>query len=190
LYKEGIRLCVVDACGSRHYGRNLCSKHLNREKKWGYVVGCIPPHENARPGLAAVCRVEGCTKRGAYKTYCKFHHRNKEVMGDPLITPPRKEREPLPSLKGKQATYKFRHVTNHPIVGTRVIAEHRLVMCEHVGRNLEPWETVHHINGDRKDNRIENLEIWDTKQPRGQRIEDKVKWAIEILETYAPERLN
>ena len=39
------------------------------------------------------------------------------------------------------------------------ILEHRLIMAEHVGRNLLPTEDVHHINGDRADNRLENLEL-------------------------------
>lgn len=64
------------------------------------------------------------------------------------------------------------------------IGEHVLAMSELLGRPLLPHENVHHKNGVRDDNRPENLELWSTSQPAGQRVVDKVAWAKEILATY------
>ena len=64
------------------------------------------------------------------------------------------------------------------------IKHHRFVMEEHLQRKLEPFENVHHINGNKKDNNITNLELWITKQPKGQRKEDLIEYAEWILKTY------
>ena len=67
--------------------------------------------------------------------------------------------------------YRFRHIKTFtkeeriileqmPLNNGIYIAEHRAIMAIHLGRPLSIEEAVHHINGDRKDNHIENLQLY------------------------------
>jgi HNH endonuclease len=130
--------------------------------------------------LMKACSVKDCN-RESKGTLCAMHYmrlyRTGEVgEADRLITPGS-------GTINKKGYRIF-------LIDGRRISEHRLVMEQHLGRELLPHENVHHINGNRLDNRIENLELWSSKQPYGQRVEDKILWAKEILALYAPEFLK
>lgn len=87
-----------------------------------------------------------------------------------------------------------RHVKRHGYVWISVpslvtgkkhaVMEHRYVMSKCIGRELFPEETVHHINGIRSDNSPDNLELFSSRHGPGQRVVDKVQFAIEILTLY------
>jgi hypothetical protein len=61
---------------------------------------------------------------------------------------------------------------------------HRIVWESHYGVSLKTNQNIHHINGDRTDNRIENLQLWDTSQPKGQRVEDKLEYYFSLIKEY------
>jgi len=75
---------------------------------------------------------------------------------------------------------KLRRIT----ANTGVALEHVVVMSRHLGRPLYDDENVHHKNGVRTDNRLENLELWVKPQPTGIRVADAITWAREVLRRY------
>lgn len=117
---------------------------------------------------------------------CGTHYKRWRATGDPgdFIRPKmRNGQGRRPTMTGNG--YVLVYCPEHPnATASGYILEHVMVMAETLGRPLLPGENVHHRNGMKTDNRPENLELWVTMQPSGQRARDLIEWAQTILSRY------
>lgn len=192
-----IERCTVPDCERPHDARGYCHGHYQRWKRTGTVQ---PEQPLGRRRPRAPCDVDGCDEDVHASGLCLAHYRRQLRSGDVRADRPIGATDGGRTLDGTRRaqgwlTQGYRYVPvpeadRHLTGGKPYEAEHRLVMARHLGRPLHRDETVHHRNGDRLDNRLENVELWSRSQPGGQRVSDKVTWAIHILERYAPEHLG
>jgi hypothetical protein len=180
-------LCAVDSCERTSRARGWCHAHYLRWRSYGDVLADRPLTRGApdRP-----CEVGTCLRTVYAKELCQAHYRRLRKHGDVQAE------IPLRTVTG-QGTFSHGYwyvnvapEERHLSSGERKMAEHRYVFAKALGRPLAPDEVVHHLNGDRTDNRLENLELWSTAHPKGQRIEDKIAFALGILRRYAPGQLT
>lgn len=124
--------------------------------------------------VAAVCKVPDCDRVVASHELCKPHWNRLQRRGttDKYV----RSRSPYVNSNG----YIYERVDGQ----RQGKLQHRIVMERVLGRPLRRFETVHHKNGIKTDNRPENLELWIQLQPSGARVEDLLAFAREVIRLY------
>lgn len=160
--------CKIEGCTNKQYLVEKCNRH--------YYDGKEGPE----------CSIDGCSRPSYCRTWCRGHYARWRRTGDVNAVQGLKVHRQQGTGHLHPSGYKYLYRPEHPRATQKgYVAEHRLVMEVGLGRYLTEDESVHHKNGVRGDNRPENLELWSTSQPYGQRVEDKVSWAHEILRKYS-----
>lgn len=123
------------------------------------------------------CSVDSCHRKADTRGLCIAHYARLLARGDVRAEIPIGEGKK--GLRRKENIKGYRHVT----VNGKSMSEHRAVW-EAANGPLESWMHIHHRNGIKSDNRLENLEMFITGHPYGQRVEDQLKFAEEIIKRY------
>lgn len=163
-----------------------CRNLKNREDKKNRVREVRPCFGCFKPILGSRNFCKNC--RQDYKDICKLCGNKVKSIGancwscylkiNGKVTGPR--------LKIKtNSGYIYIFKPTHPCATKAgYVLEHRLVVEKEISRYLDNTETVHHKNGVKDDNRIENLELRTGNHGPGQSIGDLINWALYIIEKY------
>ena len=128
--------------------------------------------------------VAGCDRRNQAKGYCGAHYKRVLAHGDPQADIPIRQSDGTGHISHGYQQLNVPPELRHLSGGATKIAEQRLVIAQSLGRALSADEHVHHMNGVKTDNRPENLELWSTSHPSGQRIEDLLEFCMAMLDRY------
>jgi HNH endonuclease len=172
-------ICDIDGCDKVVDAKGLCHGHYQRLLRRSAMALDAPFRKSG-----AFCSVAGCDRPHKAKGYCGAHYKRVLAHGDPQADIPIRESDGTGHMSHGYQQVNVPRGLRHLSGGATKIAEHRLVMAQSLGRALSADEHVHHINGVKIDNRLDNLELWSTSHPSGQRIEDLLEFCMVMLDRY------
>jgi hypothetical protein len=177
--------CSIEGCFKEARTKGYCVAHYTKLIRFGDPLA-YAPKRTGQP-----CKTDGCDGLSVARGWCRKCYSAWQAHGDPLARSEvfKKYRQDKVDDQGYVQVFAPDHANARK---SKRVPKHRMVMAEFLGRALRANENVHHKNGVKTDNRIENLELWVTSQPKGQRPQDLVEHAKKILRTYArdSEKLN
>lgn len=162
-------------------GHGYCVKHLQRYRRHGDPLAGGYFRVKVRPEC---CVVDGCGRPVSGRGLCAKHYQRKMKYGD-VNGGKFHHSDHRREWHVGHLGYVIRYAPESPDKSPNgYVYQHREVMAKIIGRPLLPHENVHHKNGAKDDNRPENLEMWISTQPSGQRVQDLVSWARDLLGQY------
>lgn len=154
-------ICSVDGCEGAPHGHGFCHKHYVRWRR-----------ANGR----GLCSVDGCDRPYEGRGFCALHYQRWLKHGDPLAVHPAVGGNAAAYGSGRSESSAYVRIwaPNHPLAKRDgYVFEHHLVVWD---AGFDPrGKHVHHKNHDKRDNRLENLEVLTAQEHRAEHLQPGTK---------------